>query len=137
MSDDFGQLLQSMLLQVWTCLQRSSLDINTACMNAFVSALIKQVSPVCVPTLVKQASCLLFVDCSILVAAQCCYTASVCLSSASFIMASPSSHGGQLIGQTADPSSKHHVQLCTCSWPCTLLLATSARSPPYPALPCD
>ena len=58
-----------MLLQVWTCLQRSCLDINTACMNAFVSALIKQVSPVCVPILVKQASCLLFVDSSILVAA--------------------------------------------------------------------
>ena len=51
-----------MLLQVWNCLQRSSLDINTACMNAFVSALIKQVGSGCVSTPVKQASCLLLAD---------------------------------------------------------------------------
>lgn len=60
-----------MLPQVWNCLQRSSLDINTACMNAFVSALIKQVSSVCVqPLSSRRAVCCLFDPNSFLVLMQ-------------------------------------------------------------------
>ena len=117
----FGQTLQSLLLQVWNCLQRSSLDINTACMNAFVSALIKQVGSGCASTLAEQASCLLLAGSnSILVLPQ--HAATLPLSAwhqqapslleaalpeSSCILASPLSLLGTalaLLDQVADPS---------------------------------